>query len=97
MIFLIIFLLISLRQNKVANTRDQQKQFNGATNDSTGKPSFLKKASMIVDDSDIIESSEIIVEREGVPFISEDVLKPGQKSAKIINKDFKDLVDSVIK
>ena len=96
MIFLIIFLLISLRQKQAAITRNQRKQLNGEAYDSTGKPSFLKKASVIVNDSDIIDRNDVIEEREGVPFISGNVLKSGQKNANALNKDFKDLVDSVI-
>ena len=96
-IFLIIFLLISLSQNQAATARNRQMQLNGATNESTGKPSFLKKASVIVNDSDIIDRNDVIEEREGVPFISGDVLKSGQKDAEVLNKDFMDLVNSVIK
>ena len=74
-----------------------------AVSKSTRKPSFLKKASAMVQDNNGPESFEDpgaileIEEREGVPFISGDVLKFGQKNVENINKDFKDLVDSVIK
>jgi hypothetical protein len=39
----------------------------------------------------------IIKEREGVPYISDKAIKPSSKAAAPLNRDFKDLVDSVIK
>ena len=40
---------------------------------------------------------DIIKEREGVPYISEKAIEPGAKTSTPLNRDFKDLVDSVIK
>ena len=52
------------------------------------------------DDIPLIEvvsgDDNVIEEREGVPYINEEALIDGEK-AQSINKDFKDLVDSVIK
>ena len=39
----------------------------------------------------------IIEEREGVPFINEDALKPAAGTDPVLDRDFKNLVDSVVK
>ena len=39
----------------------------------------------------------VIKEKEGLPFVSVDALNPDEKEGEFINRDFKDLVDSVIK
>jgi len=39
----------------------------------------------------------VIKEKEGLPFVSADALNPDEKESKLINQDFKNLVDSVIK
>ena len=49
------------------------------------------------DSNDIFDNNDVIKEREGVPFISGDVLNSEQKKSTALNQDFKDLVDSVIK
>ena len=41
--------------------------------------------------------SNVIKEKEGLPFISADALNPDEREEKFINRDFKNLVDSVIK
>ena len=47
---------------------------------------------MLEEDSDI----DVILEREGVHYISEDILNPDPKAGDL-DQDFKKLVDSVIK
>jgi hypothetical protein len=44
-----------------------------------------------------IERGSIIEEKEGIPFVSANAINPDEKEEKFINRDFKDLVDSVIK
>ena len=39
----------------------------------------------------------IIEEREGVPYINENALKSGKGPAPHLNRDFKNLVDSILK
>ena len=52
----------------------------------------------IVDEEDEnVGKSEIIEERGGVPFISDEVLSPDSEDETVVNQDFKDLVDSIIK
>ena len=47
---------------------------------------------------EVVDDDELVIEeREGVPYISDVALGPGDKSNPGINMDFKDLVDSVIK
>jgi hypothetical protein len=41
--------------------------------------------------------SNVIKEKGGLPFVSADALNPNEKEAEFINRDFKNLVDSVIK
>ena len=43
------------------------------------------------------KSGDVIKERGGVPFISGEVLSPASEEKTVVNRDFKDLVDSVIK
>jgi hypothetical protein len=49
---------------------------------------------LLVEESDNANSDGIIEEREGIPYVSEDVLSPSPAAS--INQNFKDLVDSVI-
>jgi len=54
------------------------------------------------DDGDIplieaADDDDVIEERGGVPYISDNAISPGVKSDQGLNKDFKELVDSVIK
>ena len=44
-----------------------------------------------------LDDSGVIEEREGVHYISEEVLNPDSQAAGNLNRDFKDLVDSIIK
>jgi len=43
------------------------------------------------------DRENVIEEREGVPYISGETLKPNKEKTGTLDKDFKDLVDSVIK
>ncbi|MCL2006949.1 MAG: hypothetical protein FWG77_02585 [Treponema sp.] len=79
----------------------------------TGKQGLLSRAAAVLDDpaeseelevvspfSDLLRDFSkdgIIEEREGIPYVNEDALKSKGTSSKTINRDFKDLVDSVIK
>jgi len=45
----------------------------------------------------IPKQGNVIKEKEGLPFVSADALNPDEKEEEFINRDFKNLVDSVIK
>jgi hypothetical protein len=48
------------------------------------------------DDESLISAKEIIEEFEGVPHISEEALSPDPEAGATLNRDFKNLVDSVV-
>jgi len=50
-----------------------------------------------ISETTCIYHTAVIEEREGVPYINESALKSGNGTAPSLNRDFKDLVDSVLK
>jgi len=48
-------------------------------------------------ESETTRRGNVIKEKEGLPFVSADALNPDEKEEELINQDFKNLVDSVIK
>ena len=73
--------------------------FSGETDIETleALPDKDEELPIITDESDNPEKADIIEEREGVHYISGNALNPGTETTASLNRDFKNLVDSVIK
>ena len=92
-VFLIVFFLFNLRKDTLkqdirVNTISPH---NGAAPypvlNSQSKPSLLMKAAAV---------DTVIKEREGVPYVNDNVLNRESNASKTIDRDFKELVDSVL-
>jgi hypothetical protein len=52
---------------------------------------------LIVEEIEPVDVENVIEEREGVHYVSEDAAKPSPETAASLNREFKNLVDSIIK
>ena len=96
-VFLTIFFLFNLRQDQATLAEDGSlhtaliaAQIAEAVSENTSRPSLLMKAATLT-------GTGIIKEREGIHYINEDALTTESESSGTFNREFKDLVDSVIK